>query len=143
MTGCADITIFVLVVGRIVVGMVRCLSMAGLTYSIPWRAIIIKGKVSGALLEDSKVKSSVNMKRCCANKLQVKRFYAGMGICDNFRTMRVVTRSTVNNSVSVVNYVIAHIAHCRCLAGRIVTFFTSSLLLLTPGCLYLEHTAQL
>jgi hypothetical protein len=93
--------------------------VAGLTDAVPGLIILRKGKVCRTLLENRKVKSTINVLCFFPDEAQVKCFYTSVGICGHIWSVRVMTGPAINDTVSV-DHVIANTAHAFCLPAGTV-----------------------
>jgi hypothetical protein len=112
--------------------------VAGLADAVPRFIILSKGEVCRTLLENRKVKGTVNVPCFFPDEAQVKCFYISVGICGHIWSVRVMTGPAINNTVSV-NYVIANTAHAFCLPAGTVAALAYGLLLFPPGNINTQH----
>ena len=111
MAGCAVLINKMAMITTIIISVVTGAGVAGLADSIPGLTIVIESEVVRHLLENRKVKGAVNVPCFFPNKLKISCLYIRVGICGRFRTVGIVTGPAINDSVSAINHVIAHIAH--------------------------------
>jgi hypothetical protein len=131
--GGALVSNLVIVVSGAVVGVMAGLGVAGLADAIPGLIVLVKSEMCGALLENGRVKGTRHMQWLASYKFQVCCFYTGVGINRDVRMMRIMTGTTINDSVAAIYQVIAHRTHSGGLPGRVVTVLAGGLLCLAPG----------
>ena len=133
-------TNLVLVVGRVIIGVVAGCGMAGLTNAVPRFVCFIEGEVIGLLLKNCTIKSTGYVPCLFSDELHIGGFCPRVGVDSDIGNVRVVTGTSINDSVPAVYQVICYTAHACCLSGRIVAVLTDRFLLFPPGNGNFKHT---